>query len=334
MTGDLQTTDWRQLAKAQFEAPGTREQVADIVAALSNSELSVFGPSILKRLEASAYLSVGCFLPALRSRFALHHTYLQLWVFALDEILDTCSQLSVAFDLEKLLRQSLTLSPGTELRWANLPLLTNPCEALPDLGYSLLMLVDAIQPLRKLISTQAITPDGPIIFEHNLIDMVVPAMLMETRWRLAAKVKPDFSTYMTTAHVSICTGLTTSIVNAVLLQPNQNWAIVKNIAQILGYAVRLINDVQTRGKDEREGKPNAAALLAEEMGSITKAEQHIYVLIEDYVTQLEQQCYPFLNHANIDDPLYILSYYMYNCLTISRQMYASADFVLPAAAAY
>lgn len=306
--------------------------VAQIAVRLRNSQLSALGARLLdKRLAACTYLSVHA-LPQSFLQAAYEHTYLQLWIYGLDDLLDTCPSVYEVLDVEQVINRILNLSSEPKLVLTNLNdlELTNDLLAdLPRLGFSIFSLATTLQQLRRRIRSYQAAPEGRLIFDACLGIGVLPAMKTEALWRLGQLPPPDYETYMATAHISICAAQCLSLVNSLLNNPRQNWQIVSNTVKSLGYALRLINDLSTRKRDTKEGKPNAVNLLSQELGNAAAVRQ-VREYINTYSQKVNKDCSIYLDKGDKDNPLYVLSYYMQSCLAAARRMYEKGDFVIPA----
>lgn len=245
----------------------------------------------------------------------------------MDNLLDSCPTLDYASDFQLLLNQRLTLPLDAELHWADLSLNTNPASSLPGLSYSLLTLVDNIQPLRYGLASKAQNREGLIIFDRCLLEKSAPAMVNETRWRLGIDKMPDFAHYLANAHLSMCGNLCTATVNAVLPKPTMHWQVIQPAMITMCHAIRLINDMATYPKDKAEGKPNPVHLLAYEINANEQeSENEIRKKVDNYEHQLLSLISPYLA-SDHKGPLYILSYYIYHVLIMTRAMYSKGDFI-------
>ena len=323
------TRQWQLLAKAQ-DTQDTRVFVDRLTADLAQSHLAQLGTPLLARLRPSVFFGVTTFPPALRARFSYNMSYLISWIFAMDWLLDGCNHLSIAHDFQLLIKRRTELPIDAPLYWGDLQLATNPCQLLPALPYSMYTLVEALQPLRTAVRSSAVDPDGPVMFDRYLTDMIVPAMLREAEWRLGEALLPDFASYMDTAYVSICGGLCIHLINAVLPNPARNWCEVELAVAGMRRVTRLINDESTRYDDGNSGKPNAVKLLTLEMGDERAARLRIRAMINSYAKEVEHFCLPIIAASDPSDPLYVLSYYTYYCMGITDIMYAhDEDFIEP-----
>ncbi len=327
--GQVEIPNWHQLVTDQLAIPGMKESVREITADLSGGELATFGPRLLRRLLPSVYFGTLTFPAESRYHFATENSYIIEWVFALDDLLDACDGFDYAHDFQLLLNRRMGLKLDGELKWDDLPLAHNPHMQLPGLEYSMLTLVENLQPLRYQLASKAQDADGLLIFDRYLTEQIVPAMLTETSWRLRLIPLPTAEQYIEVAYVSICGGLCVSTVNAVLPQPAWNWRAVEFATERMRYATRLINDLATREKDEKEGKPNAVNLRVEKCGSVERAEKEVRGMVNGYNLDLERLCKPFLALTNHADPLYILFHYVYYCLALTEAMYEMGDFLEP-----
>jgi Terpene synthase family 2, C-terminal metal binding len=323
-----QLPDWRKLAQAQLDVPGTREFIATLAEELRQSPLQDFGPSVMGRLQDYVFFAATTFSQALRQYFSRENAQFITWVFAVDDLLDTCPNFDYARDFQLLLNRRLELSINDDMYWSDLNLIMDPATRLPNLSYSLLSLVENIQPLRHSLMAKAQDTNGIAIFDRYLADQIIPTMLSETRWRLRLEPTPNFNQYMERAHISICAGLGVSTVNAVLAHPYENWMDIEPATYIVCNATRLINDIATWPKDKIEGKPNALGLLANEHGE-QEAKRRIEAIVDAYLVAAECLCRPHLEVANAEEPLYILNYYIYHVLVMTRAMYSRGDFIEP-----
>jgi len=295
--------------------------IAEQTFALQGSPLNALGAYTQRRLAASATFAVLTFPPSAWARFSYANAYLIAWVYTLDEVLDTCLDLLTADDLRLLLRAELVGTP-----WSSLSLNRDPHAPLPGLSYALADLVATLRPLRELLQAQGATSVGLAMFDHYLLEMILPAMRREAEWRLGSLPPPAFSSYLDTAWISISGGLCASVVNALSPQPASDWAACEEAVITMLHATRLINDLATRGRDEGEGTPNAIRLLVPIVGSIPLAEAAVRGLIAGYADALWQQCGPLA--AWPSTPLDLLRYYTYYCWVITEAMYAGGDFTL------
>lgn len=316
---------WQELARAQHNAPA----VADLVAQLS-SEISQqfvrFGPSVLSRVHASVYFGVTTFPADLQARYAWGQGYLIAWVFALDDLLDNCPAYSYATDLHMLLGRLLNTPLNVPLRYQDLPLRNDPTAIVPSVGYSIIDVVTALQMLRCHLYRQATNAGGPKLFDRYLESEVIALMLHETAWRLHELPPPDFATYLRTATITICGGLCVVALNAVLPQPLVNWRAIKTAATTMCRAVRLINDLATKSKDEDEGTPNAVNLLTKSSGNAATAARAVRQLADEAAARLGGLCAPLLEQPK-DSSLYVLGFYTYYSWVMTEAMYANGDFI-------
>lgn len=74
-SGPNHLPDWRKLAQAQLDVPGTRQFIATLTAELKQSPLRDFGPEVLDRLSASGYFATLTFPADLRSYYTPEQTY-------------------------------------------------------------------------------------------------------------------------------------------------------------------------------------------------------------------------------------------------------------------
>lgn len=322
-------TDWHPLALAQKNVPGTYELAQRFTSQIS-ALLAGFGSKVGGRIYPSVYFGITTFPIELRERYAYNQGYLISWVFALDELLDSCLSFDYAHDLQLLLARQLSLPPDAALDYMGLPLRGDAHKNVPGLPYSVFDLVAAIQPLRRRLVEKAQDPAGPLLFDRYLIEMVVPAMLREAGWRLGALPSPDFDTYVETATTSICGGLCVATLNAILSHPVENWQTTEQATNTMCRAVRLINELATRRKDEGEGKPNAVSLLAAQIGDTAEAERQVRQMIDQAAEELEELCGPLMQ-VSLDNPLYALAYYIYYSWVITEAMYDGGDFIAPPA---
>lgn len=309
--------DWQRLAAAQLNAPGTEEQVAEIVAKLGKSELACFGPHLLQRLEASAYLSVGCFPLSLCQRFATCHTHLVLWVFALDAMMDTCPSMDYATDLTMLMDRRLTTPLTRPLNLAGLNLARDPYLPLPSLDYSMIDLIVTIQSLRQVLAQQMPNPAGLAIFDQCLTQ-VIHAMTKESAWRLN-RIMPSPAQYLEVGGITTCAALCASLVNSFLPNPEASWQQIASVLAITVYASRLNNDLATAARDEDEGKPNPIPLLIPEAGSISEAEIELNSRLDTCLSELEHTCGPQLTDPT--QPSYPLWFYLLYCPIVTHTWY-------------
>ena len=315
--------------KAVAEAETNRREEADVSGVqtmvsvqqvtdhLLAGEFAVFGDLI--RAQATAYFAVQTLPPPARSRLANDAADLIAWIWLLDAALDSCPDEGYAADLLALLEHVRCQPSVADYR--ELKLAHDPAIWLPGLSYNLHDLVATIQPLRQRIA--AASQVGLGIFDAQL-STAVAAMAQETNWRIRGS-QPGYDKYLRSANQSICGDLCAAALVAVQPNPEALWQASIAARQYLGPILRLYNDQATAGKDEREGKPNAVALLAARLGQ-ERAGQQVSRQLAWYNTQLIAACQTGLRRQ-VDDPLYLLSYYLVHCAEVTRRMYAAGDFI-------
>jgi len=326
VTDKQRVPDWRQLAAAQLNAPGTEELVHRFTTELSTT-FSPFGNNVLNRVLPSVCFGVTTFPHELRRYYSYNNAHLISWIFALDELLDTCEDFGYVQDFMLLLNTYLACPVDEEFLWQKLNLTYDPAIPVPNLSYSLLQLAEAIHSLRRRLASEAQDSAGLMMFDRYLIEWIMPAMINEAKWRLGISAPPSFAQYLETATTSICGGLCVATLNAVLPHPLANWQATTQATSTMCRAVRLINDVATRPKDELEGKHNAVNLLALESDNLIEAESKVRLMIDRAAEQLTAMCEPFVAIKSLDDPLYVLNYYIFYSWVITEAMYSKGDFI-------
>ncbi len=296
------------------------EAVQQVTDYLEGSELAPFGAVI--RPTASAYFAVHTLPASAWSTHAEAAAYLIGWVFALDEVMDTCPSLSYAEDLLTLLKCWLVLPQVLPQDYPDLGLAHDPLTTVPGLDYSLADLAATIQPLRQRIASRD-EAWGAALFDAQLW-RAGRAMRQETAWRLA-HVQPSYAEYIQVGRTSICGDLCTAALVAALPDPTSLWGATAAARDLLGVILRLYNDRATWGKDEGEGKPNALLLLAGNQ-SRSAAEQEVAAKLANYNEQLTSLCGASGGRSE-DNPLGLLHYYILACAEVTKQMYSRGDFV-------
>lgn len=325
--GQIQTLpSWPEHIKAQRAIPGTNDLIARTTRYLLTSFAS-FGTSVEMRLKSCAFFAVTTFPAEYRLRFAYDNAHIIAWVFAIDNLLDSCPSFDFAADLKLLVSSRLSKPLDAPLEWTTLPLNTDPTTPLPDLPYSLLMLVDNLQQLRRSLARRASDLAGLAIFDQVLNEQVLEAMLWETKWRLALAPPPTYEEYIAQGYLSICGNLCASTVNALLPNAVNNWQATYPGMEAMCYACRLINDGFTWKKEQAEGKPNALGLLAATY-STQEAELRLGAMVEDYHQRVNNLVAPYLK-LDKQHPEHVLSYYIWSVVAVTRAMYSRFDFADP-----
>lgn len=323
----LMVRDWKTIATKQMILPGTRELIVQLTTRLKN-EFAAFGPELEVRLESCALFGATTFPQEQRTRFAYDEAYIIAWVFAMDYMLDTIPSFDYAQDFQSLLNRRVELPVAGVLTWNDLALAHDPTISLPGLSYSILTLVEALQPLRQSLANRMPDAEGLIIFDRCLTQNSAPAMIQETSWRLRLEPMPEFNEYIANAQRSMCGNLCTAVVNAALPDAENNWNKVNRVMQTMCHAIRLINDDATWPREQEEGKPNGLGINIALYGE-AEGRQATRQIINDYSAEVELRCRPYIQTSSTEHPLYILNYYIYHVLVMTEAMYARGDFVWP-----
>ncbi|WP_437677170.1 terpene synthase family protein [Sorangium sp. So ce131] len=320
----MKAEEAKRMVQEQLRAPGTEEFIRGLTARL-RGELAVFGPAVAKRLSATASFAALTVPPQLRGELGGPLAYLIGWVFAMDNVLDTCPSMDYVNDLSSLLGRRLVLPLDAELRWLDLDLARDPTENALGLGYSNLDLAAGIQPLRRWLREASRDAAGCQIFDQCLTE-TVPAMCTDARWRIDRYVPADLAEYLRVASVTMCGSLCMSALNAMLPDAERSWRLVAPVAETMSRALRLMNDVATADKDAREGKPNPLSITTDS-GASDHARAQVREMIDQFSREVEQFCRPNLDHRSADDPIAILSFCMLHQLAVTDMMYTGGDFV-------
>ncbi len=296
-------------------------EVNRLVGQLRRTELMRLG-GVTSRLPACAYYSLATIPPLLRPRFSPPLTYLIQWIYAMDSVLDTCPAISYAIDFGVLLRAATSSDFHSKAELTRLPLHHDPQHPLPGLDFSLITLVETLQPLRRQLQKLAVSAAGPAGFDREL-EAALQAMTSEARWRLE-RVTPGFGEYMAVATVSICGGLCLWSLLATLPQPEALRLAVASQAALSDIGARLANDLATRSRDQAEGAANALVTLTPPFVSRRRAEQRVRQLIDVAAARTRALTLP-LDPEPVT-PLAILNYYIHYSLVVARAMYRGMDF--------
>ncbi|AUX39129.1 uncharacterized protein SOCE26_005110 [Sorangium cellulosum] len=322
----MKAEEAKRLIREQLQAPGTGEFIRGLTATL-RAELSVFGSTVSERLPAAASFATLTTPPQLRSKLSRIPSYMSGWVYAMDALLDTCPSIDYADDLSSLLRRRLELPSDVQLTWLDMDLARDPTQDAPGLDYSIMDIVDGIQPLRR--SLEEASPDavGLRTFDRCLIDGVVPAMCTEARWRIEQSAPTDVSEYLRTASVTICVTLCMSALNAMLPGAGERWRVIEPVTAPLSGALRLMNDVATYEKDVLERKPNPVSIMMSNGVPPGRARADLRRMIDEFAREVEHLCQQNIGSRSADDPTSSLSICMLHQLAAADMMYSIGDFV-------
>jgi hypothetical protein len=312
--------NWPALTKAQMK-PETKALAKRLKEELKVSPVGQLGTAVTARLSSAAYYSALIFPEGGDILWAHATAHFMAWAFGLKEIIDKCPDIRYLDDLKLMLKHQSESPLDDPLVVRHLNYV--PYQNMEGIEFCLSDFVKALQPLRRLFAVKAASEDGLVSFDKSLQTQVIPAMYLESQWRLKLAPTPDYQQYLHNGHYSSCGIITAEIINVFLAQANWNRAVVDKALEALGYAMCLFKDF----REARENRLSAVSLLTQTLGSQEKASQEVRELIEEYCCQLERLCLPHIRFAEKDEPLYLLHYTIFYCGVVSRSMYMDVDFV-------
>ncbi len=234
---------------------------------LATGDLYGFGR---KRVAGVAYF---CWLlPPAEQRLALAPLLgkLLLWIYAIDGVLDNCTDLDAVDTLHSVVEAAFN----------------QPDQALVQDERVKSLLVGLSDLLATLNASYGLDSAATNLL-HEQFSQEVREMGVETAWRLDGSWHGiTVEAYLAVAAVSIAALLTTALALVAVDSGLMLWP--KFVPAILqaGVVCRLTNDIATAGKERGEGGANALFLI---VGEEQVQRRAAYALIEQAGTQMDQE---------------------------------------------
>lgn len=193
---------------------------------------------------------------AMRAPFVAH---LLLWLYGIDSVLDSCTDIETAYDLHTVAVFAAT-HPHIALSdavLAGLPLHTDIAIIIPDATCSILSLGHSAQQL--VLNAANAYPDNAdnLALFNQEFDKEVWAEVTESEWRLGGWQGRNLAEYVAVGGASIAALVTTAAILFALPEMATAWEQLRPAIWQVAVVCRLVNDVATVERDRAEGRANA-----------------------------------------------------------------------------